>query len=747
MRGVTVTLLFACGLTMAAAIADQGDADKAQPVHYQVTRATSPIEIDGEITEQAWADALSVELNYEVRPGENIAPPVRTECLITYDERRVYFAFRAHDPDPSRIRARFSDRDRAWNDDWVGVVLDTFNDERRAYELFSNPLGVQIDAINDDVGGNYDDSWNAFWDSAGKITAQGYQVEMAIPFSQIRFQAVNGSEALIWGFDAIRSYPRGDRHHIGLFPRDRGNNSYLSQAAKLEGMNGAEPGRNLELIPTLTGSRSESRTDFPYSPLDQTESNAELGVSVRWGITPNMSLNGAINPDFSQVEADAVQLDINQQFALFFRETRPFFLEGADYFNTGLNLVHTRTIADPTGAVKLTGKSGRHTYGVFTAQDEQTNLIFPGAEGSSSGIFDIETTNTVGRYRFDFGSNSTVGATITDRRGDDYENQVVSVDSVYRITDADSVRFNYAHSNTRYDQAMITEFELQKGSFSDDALRVSYNHSVRGWWTNFRYEDFGAGYRSDLGFRPQVDVTKWVAGGAKVLWGDEDSFFNRIGVGGDIDRAETQSGELLEEEVETWLNLDGPKQSFTYVGFGNRTRVFEGVEFDQWFQNFFFGFEPNGNTWLGFNANFGDAIDFDHTRPADRMSLRPEVRYNLGRHLLVRYVHTYLTLDVEGGQLFRIHVPEARVVYQFNTKAYVRMILQYTDIKRDISLYEDKIEPRTKDLLTQILFAYKLNPQTAIYVGYTGGFMGDQRIDLTEADRVLFTKLSYAWVR
>ena len=129
------------------------------------------------------------------------------------------------------------------------------------------------------------------------------------------------------------------------------------------------------------------------------------------------------------------------------------------------------------------------------------------------------------------------------------------------------------------------------------------------------------------------------------------------------------------------------------------------------------------------------------------MSLRPEVRYNFGRHLLVRYVHTYLTLDVEGGQLFRIHVPEARVVYQFNTRAYVRMILQYTDIKRDISLYEDKIEPRTKDLLTQILFAYKLNPQTAIYVGYTGGFMGDQRIDLTEADRVLFTKLSYAWVR
>ena len=208
-RPVLCSLALAWGAALGAPI----PFERAPDAPYRVPRAASEITIDGVLDESAWAQALKFDLNYEVRPGENIPPPVRTECLLTYGERHVYFAFRAHDPNPSKIRARFSDRDRAWNDDWVGVVLDTFNDQRRAYELFSNPLGVQIDAINDEVGGRYDDSWNAIWESAGRITEAGYDVEMAIPFNQIRFQSTAGEQ--VWGFDAIRSYPRNDRHHIG----------------------------------------------------------------------------------------------------------------------------------------------------------------------------------------------------------------------------------------------------------------------------------------------------------------------------------------------------------------------------------------------------------------------------------------------------------------------------------------------------------------------------------------------------
>ena len=174
---------------------------------HTVPRATSEVTIDGVIDEQAWQDALTLELNYEVRPGENTEPPVRTVVFITYDEGHVLVAFRAYDDEPQKIRARFRDRDQVVGDDWVGIVLDTFNDERRAYEFWVNPLGVQTEGIYTEgrIGGgrNFDDSWDAIWHSAGRLTDFGYEVEMAIPFNQIRFQGTDGPQ--IWGIDATRS--------------------------------------------------------------------------------------------------------------------------------------------------------------------------------------------------------------------------------------------------------------------------------------------------------------------------------------------------------------------------------------------------------------------------------------------------------------------------------------------------------------------------------------------------------------
>jgi len=197
-RVVTAALLLAAASPVGA------QSSREHP--YPVRRATSEIVVDGRVVEEAWADALTLELRYEVRPGENVEPPVRTEMFLAYDDTHLLVAFRCHDPDPSQIRARYTDRDNAWNDDFVGVVLDTFNDERRAYELFVNAYGVQMDAVNDDVAGNYDMAWGAIWDSAGRITDAGYEVEMAIPFNQIRFQDADGAQT--WGIDGVRSYPR-----------------------------------------------------------------------------------------------------------------------------------------------------------------------------------------------------------------------------------------------------------------------------------------------------------------------------------------------------------------------------------------------------------------------------------------------------------------------------------------------------------------------------------------------------------
>jgi hypothetical protein len=720
---------------------------RTSPVSYYVQRVGSRIVVDGALDEPAWCNALSFELNYEVRPGENVPPPVRTVLRVTYDDRTVYFGFEAFDPDPSEIRARYSDRDEAWEDDWVGVVIDTFNDQRRAYELISNPLGVQMDAVNDDVHKHYDDSWNAIWHSAGRITEQGYEVEMAVPFSQIRFQHSNG-QAQVWGFDAIRSYPRSDRHHIGLFPRDRGNNSYLSQTVKLVGMEGASPGHNLELLPTLTAVRIDARGDPLDGERERGTIDPEPGATIRWGITPNVSLNGAVNPDFSQVEADTLQLNINEQFDLFFPETRPFFLEGADYFTTALPLVHTRVVVDPAVAAKVTGKQGRSTYGVFSAHDDITTMLFPGPEDSSSAIFDLETTDTVGRYRFDFGHNSTVGATVTDRRGGDYLNQVASLDTTFRFTEADHLTASISASRTRYAEEMIEDGGSRSDRFRDSATKLQYEHSVRNWWVYVHYIDFGEWFRADLGFLPQVDVREGELAGAKIWWGDPGNFHRRMAWGASVRHAERHNGNLINERVETWFNIDGPRQSRIEVSLSLENKMSNGVRFDDMvIAHTRFRFQATDDLKLIFHLDYGDWIDFTNTQPATRTLIQPHLRYNLGRHFLLVYAHTYEALDVAGGRLYTAHAPELRFVCQFNVRAFIRAIVRYQDIASEPSLYKEEVPARARDLFTELLFAHKINPHTAVYVGYSDKYTGTEEFDMTQASRTLFVKLAYAWMR
>jgi hypothetical protein len=741
----TTAVLAAFVAFMATSLAEE--MGKLQPLTYHVQPASSAISLDGKLDESAWRDALSLELDYEVRPGENTAPPVRTVVMVTHDEQSIYFGFRAYDPEPSKIRARYSNRDEAWDDDWVGVVLDTFNDERRAYEFLSNPLGVKMDALNDDVLGDYDKAWNAFWGSEGRITQEGYEVEMAIPFHQVRFQDSNG-DPQTWGFDAIRSYPRSDRHQIGLFPRDRGNNSYLSQAVKLEGMEGANPGQNFELLPTLIASRADQRISESEHETNNSHADLALGATLRWGITPSVTLTGAINPDFSQVEADVLRLGTNEQFALFFPETRPFFLEGSDYFNTPLHLVHTRAIVDPLFAGKVTGKQGRSTYGFFSARDEITTMLFPGPEGSNSDSFDLETTDTVGRYRVDFGRNSTVGATFTDRRGGGYFSQLASIDTTARFTKVDRIRASFSASRTRYSEEMLVGQQLPAGTFQDEAMEFDYLHSVHNWWTSVTYNDIGDGFRADLGFMPQVGFREWRLSGARLWWGAEGAFHRRLSWGGMARYQERQNGELLEQSTETSLELHGPRESFAQFIISTRDESFNGVRFEnELYAHTLFEIQAVDDLKLRFHFDCGDWVDHTLVLPARRILIQPRLRYNIGRHALVAFEHTYETSDVDRGRLFRVHAPEGRFVYQFNGRAFVRGVVQYTDVKRSTSLYDGEVEPRTRNLSSQFLFAYGVSPRSVIYVGYSGDHAVTGEYERTQESRSLFIKLAYAWVR
>ena len=712
---------------------------------FSVPRASGAITVDGILDEPSWNDALVVRLDYETRPAENTKPPVETEALVTYDSDSLYIGFRAYDHDPGAIRAHLSDRDRAFSDDFVGVVLDTFNDQRRAFEFFVNPLGVQMDLFNDDVGRNETESWDAIWNAAGKITEAGYFVEMAVPFHQLRFPSADGEQ--VWGVDLLRFWPRNQRRRFASQPMDRDRDCYLCQISKMKGFEGASPGRNLEIVPTVVAGRTDEQLEFPEGPLEGGDVESELGLSVRWGVTPNLTLNGTLNPDFSQVEADVAQLDINTTFTLFFPERRPFFLEGADFFRTPLQAVFTRNVSDPDWGLKLSGKQGKNGLGVFVAEDTVTNLVFPGSQGSDSDSFDFASTDAVLRYRRDFGANSAVGVLLTSREGGDYRNAVGGIDGLYRIGSSDSIQFQYLSSQTEYPLQIAADFEQPVGSFSDDALRLRYLHSAREWdWWGF-YEDIGEGFRADMGFMPQIDVREVGGGFGHTWWGDEDDWYTRFHFGTEWEERTDHTGQLLDREWDAWGSVGGPRQSFFWLGLGSSERQFEGKVFSTDGIETWIEIQPNKTVWLGLSTAFTDAVDFDNAEQAERRVLEPSFRLNLGKHVRVNLDHTYQKLDREEGELFTANLSQLRLVYQVNIRSFVRAILQYTTVDRNLALYDDPedFDAEAEGLFTQLLFSYKLNPQTALFVGYSDGREGIGNVPLTQTDRSIFLKIGYAW--
>jgi hypothetical protein len=712
---------------------------------YSISRLDKPIAVDGTISDGEWANAKAIELPFETFPGDNIKARVKTEVLLGYDDKNLYVGIRAFDPDVHAIRAHLSDRDRGYQDDFAGIAVDTFNDERRAFEFFVNPLGVQMDLTNNDINGNEDDSWDAIWASAGKIHDDRWEAEMTIPFSQIRFK--HSDDVQTWGIDILRIYPREQRYRMGLHPQNRNRSCYVCQMSKLTGFRGITPGRNIELSPTVTSQRTDARPNLG-SPLASGSFNTEPGLTAKWGVTPNLTFNAAINPDFSQVEADSQQLDINNTFALFFNEKRPFFLEGADLFETPFPVVYTRTIASPDVGVKLTGKEGHHGGGIFVAQDAKTNLLIPGSQGSSLTTLNDKNLAAVLRYRYDVGKRSNIGALFTTRNGGDYSNRVGAVDWNFRVTDADTLRGQVMTSNTKYPANIATDFD-QADSLSGQAAFGRYYHRSRKWYWNASYEYVGDDFRADSGFIPQVGYGQAIAGLERTFWPakDKKTWWSRMYWGGDWDRTvETRTSQQLEQEWEMWFGLGGPKQSFVNIDFGTRDRFFNGVTFnDEKFINVYTEVTPHKRVYVSTELNAGDQIDYANTRPATRVRISPFVRFKATRHLELSLGDTNERLYVDGGRLYTADVAEFRAVYQFNVRMFVRTIVQYSDVDRDPSLYKFAVDSHSQRVFPQLLFSYKVNPQTVLFVGYSSTRLANDTYDVTVADRTLFVKVGYAW--
>ena len=710
-----------------------------------VRPAAGPIVIDGVLDEPAWAGAAVVPLTHEWLPGDNTAPPVDTEVLVTFDDARLHVAFRAHDPHPEAIRAHLADRDNEFVDDAVGFSIDTFNDRRRAYRFEVNPLGVQRDAIVSDVDDSEDASWDAIWDAAGRITASGYTVEIAVPFRQLRFPRAAAEQT--WGFLAQRIYPRSVVHELYSSANRRDLDCLVCQYQPITGFARLETGHSLEVVPTVTADRTDRRADLA-GPLEEGDEDADAGLTVRWGVTDNVTLLGTVNPDFSQVEADAAQLDVNERFALFFPEKRPFFLEGADVFATPLQAVFTRTVADPSAGLKVAGKEGDHAFGVFAAEDRINNLIFPGAFGSALGSIDEDVRSGVVRYRRDVGGRSTLGVLYTGRDGDgDYENHVYGVDGTLRLTDSDSLRFQLLGSSTRYPEEVALVRGQPAGGFDDLAARVTYNRGTRNWTVFGFLFSLGEDFRADSGFIPQVDAVGGALQVGRTFWGTETSWYSRFRVLASSVYTETQAGELFEDSYNFDLVYEGPRQSFVQLGVRPNRERFRGTTYDNLRADLRMSIRPSGDFFAELLVRGGEIIDFTNARQSEFIRVVPRVEFNLGPRFSGAAEHLYEEFWIDDGTFLQANLSQATLRYFLNVRTFLRAIVQYQRIDRDLALYEvPGLAAEEEDLFTQLLFSYKLNPQTVLFAGYSDTRLGVESIDLTQADRTFFLKVGYAFL-
>lgn len=746
----------------------RGKPKPPEAVRVPVTPAVVPPVIDGRLDDPAWSSAAVLSNFLQVEPGDNVEPWEETVAYVTYTREALYIAVRAYERDPYPVRYLVHPRDVVFEvgQDRIGMALDTFNDRRRAYLFAVNPIGQQGDGVVVE-GGDFAE-WNGIFYSAGEVDSLGWTVELEIPFKTLRFprRAVQD-----WGFRISRYYIRGGED--SWTGRDRDLGCDLCQMGTLVGLHGISPGLNLDVNPEIIFRRVSSRgsLDEPYISRGL---EGQLGLNVRYGVTPSLALDATWNPDFSQVEADAGQLDINNRFALFFPELRPFFLEGRDAFAgafpgseqgdpaigdaTPLNLVYTRRIGDPVWGGKLTGKLGRAALGVIAALDEsaRTRLEpFPdGVDPQALHPFPHdEAWFGVARVKWDVLEDGFVGATYTGREYAGGYNRVGSLDARLRLTSTLSVRGQvvgtwdrepdfagpmreavnalYAEADTA--AARLAELpeeltELDGERRSDGAWNLALDFDGRHWSGRVNAVAIGPGFVSRTGFFNRVGYGRVGAQLAYLYQGT--GFLRRASPVVWFDRYHTipqprdafgaRWGGREEENILARLEVAFPGSTTTGIGWGRTFLLFEGQAFpaqDGWALWF------DSDAWPALRLNlftvFGESVIFDDevlddgAKPGWDWTLTAEARLRPVRALQIRP-------SVRGSRVWRRTAERARDNL-YATAIIPRLRLEYqfslplglrviTEYRRDNFYLPDGVRAESEERLS---FEFLLTYQLA----------------------------------
>lgn len=717
------------------------------------------IKVDGALDEAEWKNAARLTNFSEVSPGDNVKPPVQTEAYIIYDDDNIYFGYVCHDDDMKNLHATFADRDKIFQDDFAGFFLDTYSNNKQAYEFLTNPFGIQGDLLWSN--GNEDASYDAVWYSGAKIYKDKWTCEIAIPFKSIRFPNKNIQD---WNIHVYRIRPRKNRDEYFWCPISRDDPSLFTKSGVLKGLKEIKGGNNLEVLPYLLGSQAGKLNDFSNgkSGLKNDAVKGEFGVNLKYGITSNLTTDFTINPDFSQVESDAGVININSSFALFFPEKRPFFLEGFNIFNTPFNAVYTRSINKPYLAGKLTGKIGKFDIGYISAYDEKTPFLIPLEESSSIFSTDIKSLSNIVRVKRDLKDDSYLGFIFTDREYKDGSTQLFSYDGFNRVIGFDgNINFlsnyylnfqllNYTthelnDSNLYYDNQLFDEGKHTAGfdgeSYSGIGGYFSFSRSARHWNFNVNYEFNPPTARMDNGFLFNTNY-KTLSSWQGYTFYPESKLFVRIqpSLYGHVKH--NYEGKIKEEFA----------QAQVYIQFQNQINA-------------------NLTMFLVNNEDFGGTYNQYVLRPSINMNINTLPKFTFGFYYtrgksIVRFIdpsyigyrqqlqiwntckpverliletnYTYEEMANNSNlsdKLYAGYILRNKASYQFSKELFLRVITQYNSFGNSFT-----VDP---------LLSYKINPFSIFYLGSTHRIedipVPNEPSRFVETGRQIFMKFQYLW--
>ncbi len=702
----------------------------------------SPPSVDGVLAEREWQGATLITLDFETSPAANGPAPVATQCHLARDADRMYVGCRAHDPNPDRIRAQYLDRDHSTADDRILMYLDPFDDAQRAFVFSVSALGVQTDGVFDQARGDLDNAWNTIWASAGRITPTGYEIELAIPFHSLRFP-VSEDGTTPWRLFFERQWPRTQVYTLRSARYDQGDPCRLCYAEHLAPGPLEPPSFQLEATPTLTASNSLSRID-DTGPLVGAGVETDVGLDLRWSMSSQSALNVTVNPDFSQVEADALQLVSNTRFALFVPERRPFFLESAEAFQSPLPVVFTRAIVDPVAGAKLAGRLGPWTGGALYARDATTNLLIPGSFGSTFTTLDSPSDAVAGRVSRTSESGSVLGAILTHRSALHYRNSVAGFDALVRPLRGLQIRGQLLGSSTEYPDGTPTA-PPRSGSLLDHALQVDARYGTRNWGGHARVESIGPDFRADLGFLPQVDTRRLEGSATRHFWGDDTPWLTQFESALGTWHVYTQDGRLKERGVWTRGEYVGPAQTSIAINPFWLTEGFAGREFGRSGANMSVSMAPTERFRFAIRGRRASVIDYANVRLASEREVGAESSLRLGRRISLDLSGSRNSIRHAGNLVSREGVVSLRTFVGLSPHVFVSFLGQARRLERGDLSAGAAGDTDDTSLETQAFVSYRRDGQTAAFIGYSDLLTDRRGQGLQRRSLTWFLKVSYAW--